>query len=415
MALNVDCEAKYSSILNFTSWYISDFQNLAPLALETMQDIQQLNISIIQFLVADNNTANVMWYQRGILDLNFEQSWIYFGWCFMYEWAIGEREVLSFDGDIQTLTLLSSRSNSVSVTLNKNEIPTTVSMFYGGFTLYVTIFLIGATVVVAIYAVFVCGGDVEPWNLLEVNRLLGHVWVGRTVLIIRSVTALWVLNSSRLEVALMGNGVQFQSPGLAWTSVILASSELLWLVYMANNILSPITQQYTPFYVVKSTVLAWFITAVFSLCAPQTYHASIHRTCDYYDMDFALTCSSALVEIGSWSRAQWNIYFVLASVAVTAISEMYFRPRSIPRPIPTLLLTSTSYFLLDFTDWYAHGHNIYLDRASVFLSGMISVKWKDFMYVFDVKRWCLYSYKIDPADHDEEPRIAKAVPMWRVG
>ncbi|KAF0696437.1 hypothetical protein As57867_012757, partial [Aphanomyces stellatus] len=72
-----------------------------------MKDLDAQAISIIQFAV--NNTGNSVFYnflQQQLVSIPPAQ-WNFFGWLYMYDWVQGTREVVSFEGDVTTLMLMS--------------------------------------------------------------------------------------------------------------------------------------------------------------------------------------------------------------------------------------------------------------------------------------------------------------------
>ncbi|OQS03216.1 hypothetical protein THRCLA_04492 [Thraustotheca clavata] len=186
-----------------------------------------------------------------------------------------------------------------------------------------------------------------------------------------------------------------------WTSVLLASSELLWLVYLCNDILSCITQQYTSYYSIKSMVLVWYLVSILTSLKPHNYEATINRTCTYINMDFGLECTSAYVEIGSWNQVKLHSAIVLSSVIVMGVLEYILQPRLRPINIPSLLPNSTSYYILDFTNWKQGGH-MYLDRASAFLAGPVSIR---------LNRLVFYPLYPQITLQYKEPWFAKAISL----
>ncbi|OQR92686.1 hypothetical protein THRCLA_22368 [Thraustotheca clavata] len=70
-------------------------------------------------------------------------------------------------------------------------------------------------------------------------------------------------------------------------------------VYL-NDLFSCITMEYTPIFIyLKSLILAWAVTSIWSAIWPHKYRATLSRTCTYLYMDFELHCNSATGEIGS--------------------------------------------------------------------------------------------------------------------
>ena len=114
----------------------------------------------------------------------------------------------------------------------------------------------------------------------------------------RGFTALWLLNTPPLELKATGAGARFKARPLGWFPTPLASSELTWLVYIANDLLSCVTLQYTPSHAWKSSVTACVVAAAWTFAVPKDYIAYVHRRCSYVDMDLALVRTSGHVELG---------------------------------------------------------------------------------------------------------------------
>ncbi|KDO34125.1 hypothetical protein SPRG_01395 [Saprolegnia parasitica CBS 223.65] len=213
------------------------------------------------------------------------------------------------------------------------------------------------TMVVPIAAIIVVGyvavlrGALEPWNLFEINRVVGHTWIGRLLLVVRSATAFWLLNASRLKLARVGVGHVLQAPALSAFKIILASSELTTYAHL-------------------STSSTWLSAMLLSLLLPQSSSASISRECVYLNMDAAPDCTSAIVAVGSLRHLLYGVAAALTSIA-------------------SLLLDSTSYFMFDFTNWTQPRGKCCVDWASGFLAGLVSLHFGHTMYVFDIKNWRL--------------------------
>ncbi|OQR94461.1 Polycystin Cation Channel (PCC) Family [Thraustotheca clavata] len=384
------CEKIYRTCYNYSATYKSNFHHLLAQAQTTEMDILQMNISLVQYITRNfSDPNNVSLFQINIFDTK-DTPWAIFGWCYLYEWVIGEREVVSFEGDYGTINTVSTHMNPTTMALNSNTIPTQLSYLCQQCAIYTTCVLMGVTGLVAFYAIFICRGDTEGLNFFEINRIAGHVWIGRPILFVRSLTALWLLNTTTLELVAAGAGTMLSLPPLAWYKTLLASSELTWLVYILNNLLSCLTLQWTPYYSWKCTLCTWLIAVIWTTVSPQQYEAKIDRQCEFINMDQALSCTSAFIQIGSFRRVILDVVIVVVSVATLLLAETFFNPKRVSADLPTLLLDASSYYMLDFKDWNLQGA-FYLDQASAFMAGVLSFNWRDTLYLFNIKSWRLFT------------------------
>ncbi|OQR90983.1 hypothetical protein ACHHYP_05092 [Achlya hypogyna] len=379
------CSEIYEASYNYSLKYSGAFDELRKQASELEAHIYNLNVSLVQYITRNGSAPEL--YARNIFDPR-DRAWPLFGWGYLYEWVIGQREVVSIRGDAGTLTAISTHMNLLSMPLSTHDIPNRLSYVCQQSAIYLTILFIGITGVIILYVV-AARGVVEGANLFELNRIVGHVWVGRTLVIVRSLTALWLLNTSTLALQVNGAATYFTLPPLAWYKTLLAASELTWLNYILNDLLSCATRQITISYAWKSTLCTWFFTVLWTVQSPQQYQARIDRTCTHINMDGGLLCTSAYIEIGSLTRVVWDLVIVVCSVVVMASFEGWRRSHELPLEVPTLLLSSSSLYMLDFDDW-SDGGNYYLDQASGVLAGLVTLYWGNDLYVFDIKSWRLY-------------------------
>ncbi|KDO23501.1 hypothetical protein SPRG_22281 [Saprolegnia parasitica CBS 223.65] len=356
-----NCEAIYLPSHTFATSYFSDPTTLGELAVAAEADTHNLSIEMTQYI---NRTSNIELYRINILDPT-DRTWMFFGWNYLADWVVGKREVVSFQGDGGTVTAMSRYTTLSTLSLTEAVIPTRLSYVCQQCVRYVTGAMMVGAGVAAYYAIFVCRGCIEGMNLFSVNRLIGHAWIGRTLLIIRGITALWLLNTPSLQLLAFGVGARFQASPLAWFPTLLATSELTWLVYIANDLL---------------------IAAAWSSMHPQEYTTSVRRTCSYIDMDVTLVCTSGYVELGHWSRVGVDVGLCLSCVLLMACVERLRHPNLPLVPTPSLLLNTTSVYSSNMTNWIVHGH-AYMDRMTAVMGGLLTWRYHGVLHVFDIKCW----------------------------
>ncbi|EQC34685.1 hypothetical protein SDRG_08003 [Saprolegnia diclina VS20] len=390
-----NCEAIYEASLAFLTQYSTTFAPLVPLVATTTVETLRLDLQLVQLVTTTTSNRGVELFSQGLFNVTSPRdvAWTFFSWCYLYEWVVARREVVSFVGDIGHITSISAVVNPLTLSLDAQEIPTYVSFSSLACVFYLTCVISCITSITVLYVLAV-RLDVEPWNLYQINRVVGHVYVGRSLLIVRSATALWLLNTSRLELARFGVGTRLDAPRLDPIKVALGAGELTWLVYLLNDVLSVATTAHTVRYALKSTLCTWIVSVVVAVVWPQAYTASIAPNCAYVNMDQLLVCQRATVTIGRWSGVRWNLGFVVCSVLGFALLEQ--RRRGAPPTPPAAAschLNSTAYYMLYV--WSVDDTVTYMDRASAFLAGLVSLRWRQRMLVFDVKRWCCYAYDLE--------------------
>ncbi|OQS07894.1 hypothetical protein THRCLA_00115 [Thraustotheca clavata] len=404
------CVDSHQEMLNYLTQFSTVYNSMLPKVRTAQNELQRINVSIAQYVL--NTTINkTTLYIQPLLD-HYDRPWNYYGWLYIYEWAIGQREVITINGDVGSLTTISSSTPVSAMVPDPNSIPLSFSYMSKYCVQYITLLLIGVGVMLAISAIF-HKGNMESVNLMSVNRIVGMVWVGRPFVLVRSLSAIWLLNTSPLALVQVGIGTKFTSPPLAWYTSLLATSEMTWFVYVLNDIFSCVTQQYTSLYASKSSTLTWIVAFLWTLYAPQLYHAEISRTCTYQDMDFQLNCQSGIVAVGSISR--FGVSMGIICVCVIASYTFYrIRYRHIsPRNILCHVLNAKAYYLLNFSRWQLHDE-LYIDKTSAIMAGLLSFELRNRVFVLDIKTWRFYTLAathLSPTIQSADVRFRHALPM----
>ncbi|OQR93343.1 hypothetical protein ACHHYP_02627 [Achlya hypogyna] len=388
------CAADYDAIVAFVAAFAPAFTGLN--AASAFTAVRATGVQAIQYYTATTDAATQL-YRIDLLT-PLEPAWSFFGWCYVFEWVVGAREVVSFQGDVGVVTAMSVYTTPMRASPNAVEIPVSFSSAVLGCTVYITWLLISVAGLVGLYAIR-HKGRLEGANLFEINRIAGHVWAGRTFLCVRSITAIWILNTAPLELDLVGRVTRLMSPPRPWYDTILAASEATWLVYALNDLLSCITQQYTTYYAFKSSLSTWCIVVLWSFLVPLSYSAQLRRTCSYVDMDAALTCVSGTIDIGC--------------IAFWYAVERVLSPRLPPTSVHSLLLSAHSLYMLDFRDWCVGGE-YFLDKTSAVMAGLLSVEYNDCLYILDIKTWRVFMTSIPHEFAATHPCYHWSIPLSRI-
>ncbi|KAF0715827.1 hypothetical protein As57867_003146, partial [Aphanomyces stellatus] len=233
------------------------------------------------------------------VDLLDDTAFEYFGWLMIFEWIAGTREVVQFQGEVASMSILSGQMNPYSMVVNPLEIPVNVAFYIRSAIQYMTFVLLVVASLTCL-SIVLHRGYIEGYNMLEVNRVAGAVWLGRPLMALRGVTAICILSTSSLQVTQPGHGIFFQlAPApLDTLTTLLSCGEMTWLVYVLNDMFSIVTGPYTHNYTWKCTAVVWLIAAYWSFAQPVHHRVRIDRQCNVDAVDFTVTCSSGTFEIG---------------------------------------------------------------------------------------------------------------------
>ncbi|KAH9110074.1 hypothetical protein LEN26_012553 [Aphanomyces euteiches] len=365
---------------------------------------------LVQFIrnspVGEVNLSRVPIFQE-------DPSFDYFSWLYLFDWANGFREVITLQGTNGQLTTISGFVGPLQVAANSMEIPVNVATYMRLAIQYVTIILILVGSLTAFHLLAACG-YVECWNMLQINRLAGAIWIGRPLIFLRGVTALCLLSTSNLDLTLSSNGMvtYFESPSQLWITTIMSCGEMSWLIYILNDIFSPVTKDYTASYSTKSAILGWLAAVVWSFASPTKHQATIKRECSVESVDFQIVCHSGRVEIGSFQRFIGLISLAAASCLVAYIFERLTKPKKKRRhQIRSYFLHTVAKNSLAFDIWNYDGV-YYLDKASALLNGLLTAHCGKTLYVFDMKTWRFFTFEWTGLDHSECHRsLTLAIPL----
>ncbi|RHY71759.1 hypothetical protein DYB38_000941 [Aphanomyces astaci] len=366
-------------------------------------DIYTLNVSLLQFR-HDDGTALV----HNLFSPDAAAFW-FFSWGFVFEWLLGNRDVVSFEGDEGRLMLMSSTAFSVESLPNPIVIPYLMSRYTRNVVVYITAMIAAVAVVTAMYIVGSVG-RVEGWNVLEINRVAAVVWAGRPLLFLRSLVAFCLLSTSQLHLTQFGPvGLMtaFEFHQLEWYRVVLTAGEATWFVYVLCDVLIVVTKQHTAAYTTYSGLIVWVIAIALSVYSPVTGTAVVNRACSSPVVDFKLQCDAGVVSIGSVTRVWELVGISLVSVGACYLFQLIRHP-SLPdtRHSVSLLLSCGATYLFTMDNWkYKHGY--YLDKASAVITGLVCVQVKRKFYILDIKLWRMFVIDIPP-----DLQVPKTHPMY---
>ncbi|RQM21395.1 hypothetical protein B5M09_005788 [Aphanomyces astaci] len=109
----------------------------------------------------------------------------------------------------------STRKTRHHPAINYHEVPTTFAMYALTGVVYVTGALLGVTGLVIMYILVSCS-HIESSNLLELNCVVGIVWIGRPLLRLRGVTSVCLLSTATVELRRDHQVAHFVVTDLVW-------------------------------------------------------------------------------------------------------------------------------------------------------------------------------------------------------
>ncbi|CAK4623363.1 unnamed protein product, partial [Aphanomyces euteiches] len=144
-------------------------------------DIKALGVSTIQ-LAVNTKDSKPRFLRQPVLGGN--TTWDVFGWMYVYEWAQAYREVISFEGDANIIPLISDKYNPIVNQAQALEVTKSACTYLWVISVVLTTMLIIVGVLVLGHS-FYLRGRVVGRNFFQFNRIVGSVWVGRSLLMVR--------------------------------------------------------------------------------------------------------------------------------------------------------------------------------------------------------------------------------------
>ncbi|EQC27412.1 hypothetical protein SDRG_14738 [Saprolegnia diclina VS20] len=398
------CQAYLNATLSYISAFMSVPTTLSQDVANAHALVRSLNISLLSY--SKRNATATMYVQSINLLDPAEDNFRFFAWLFLYDWVVGLREVVSFQGDLSTLTLITDIEVPLSQPTQAWEMPRNIARYLRAGVMYVTGVMMAVASLTAVYMV-ASRSHFEGLNMLELGRVGGIVWVGRPFLFLRSMTALCVLSTASIELQYSGYISSFVAVRDPWYKTLLAVNEVTWLITIVNDILLVITGDYAAYYAILNGFLVYLIAAGFTLLAPVTPRLSINLQCYLAQVDGMAICDAGAIEIGRRDRLLLLVTLVLVShgVCYLVVTQCVRAPPT--SAVASLFLTSGAKYQFCTSSWIVH--NVYhLDRASAALVGLLTLRFQSRMVTLDIKTWRAYAL---PIDTDAPVALAAGVPL----
>ncbi|ETV93353.1 hypothetical protein H310_12618 [Aphanomyces invadans] len=305
----------------------------------------------------------------------------------MYEWVEGKREVFTFEGDEGAFTTISPSKSSVPLAANPLELPQNACNYVRYIITYVTFALSGVAVVLVGYAAvarFQLGG----LQLLQFNRVVGSVWIGRPFLLLRGMTAVVMLSTANMVFVVTHGFSHLQLEARSIVDIAVLAGETTWVSYTIIDFCLPFLGDLSAVLSPISALVGWLVVVILELADPVAVAAAIDTKCKAVTVDNMIECSVGSFTIGNSTRLVWICVIHLIAVGVAtacAVGWTHFRhQRSGTRTATTAMhhllipMAAQSYLVHRPNDRMTQ-----LDNVSCVMSGMIPLV----AGLFDAKLW----------------------------
>ncbi|CAK4773087.1 unnamed protein product [Aphanomyces euteiches] len=351
------------------------------------RDIVALGLTTIQMATNTTNNTDIILTQDMIAA---GDPWSFFGWVAMWEWVDGQREVIIFEGDESSMTIISRPYGYQQLPANRLELPHVACQYIRGLVVYVSAVLSAMSLALTVFAA-AARFDIDGKNLFFINRVVGSVWIGRPLIFLRGVTAILILSTASVDFHEVYGIATITSREKSVFEIGLLASESTWVVYVLNDLFLPMTTDLSKLYAPLSSALAFVIVSEIEISQPFQMTANISRECTFTSLMSGVVCKSGVVSVGSSTYT--CIFFAVhlgCVVLAYAFTKFTQRRRSgHPRAFTELAhhislpATATAFFTIRDTPYN-------LDSIGCVMSGIIPV----FGGYMDVKLWLLIEEKI---------------------
>ncbi|OQR82108.1 hypothetical protein THRCLA_11128 [Thraustotheca clavata] len=407
------CVNLFHNVVKFTSTYMP----IAPyhtIIQESIQDVAM--VELMQYVVNSTTNSRELFHQP-LLDVN-DPSMVLFGWMYLYEWAMGLREAVQINGDHTTISIISTISHVTRLSIDAMEVPRNLAVNCSALRKYISIVLGAVTLLTCLYSI-INQFTTEGTNLFQTNRVGGLVWIGRPLLLVRSLTALAILSTATLELQVIGNvaglsSIPFdKSTFVIFITKFLAAGEVTWLVYIIQDIAMIFTGKTTTSYGPISKSSVWFLSFFLSVTTLVTHQVTIDRQCSIDTIDYQIVCSTGTFAIGSITRlsVQIALAFGVSIVFYIYYHSRHTKSRSVGHS--SSLLSCGAKYLFGRSQW-VHNDLYYIDYASALLTGLITIPNHHKLYIFNIKLWRIVIIDRDEILHlnnVDHFHLKKALPL----
>ncbi|KDO17774.1 hypothetical protein SPRG_16474, partial [Saprolegnia parasitica CBS 223.65] len=196
-----------------------------------MTDVMPLNVGFLQFATDAKEDWHLLFAPLNV-SLSAPMAWRFSSWLLLFDWVLGVREVVAFDGDAATRVLLSRESPPLVVPAAAasdlgsihigNRIVWYLAVYASSIALFVALLCVG-------FAAHSAHWRIEGRNLYFFNRLTAATWVGRPLTVLRGGTALLLLSTAPFPLQLVDGYTFLQWQPRPLLHVCVLAGEATWL------------------------------------------------------------------------------------------------------------------------------------------------------------------------------------------
>ncbi|KAF0720790.1 Aste57867_69 [Aphanomyces stellatus] len=362
------------------------------------------SIEVVQFGLHESATPCLL--RHAILDPR-DPVFAFLAWSYLYDWTTMTREVVSFQGDVATLDLISYRYSvlgAFSMTPVAHELAQSIVSLLAGGVLYVTAAISAVAAAVAAlglaYRLDFCGR-----NLVFFHRVAAFTWIGRPLLFLRGVTAILLLASSSTTLASKNGLTRLNAHPRSVSESMLVASEATWVSYVVCD-LCHVQLPHAMWFVGPASSAAVFLTSLaLDIWHPIPVTLTSTSECQLLGVDATVACAQLTVANGSPPRVLFllvvSVAAVLGSMFVAAAGLRWrmIRPKTLVAHAQALFPGSSLAFLAWQTELRPDDtYRVSLDQVANVMSGIFVLERREAMYVLDVKSWQCLPLATDAVD-----------------
>ncbi|KAF0689970.1 Aste57867_18614 [Aphanomyces stellatus] len=395
------CAAFTRSISDVASTLPEVATAMAPRIQPATQAINNLNVGIMQFASYVDGTNWTLLYHPVLAD----PTWAFFGWVCLFEWMQGTREVVSFEGDVSSLVLISIPDEPVPFPSSNSAVKSATRLVYA-IAMYISSVL-GLLAVMCIIGVALIRGRMDGVNLLWFNRIVGSIWVGRPLLFLRGITAILVLSTTQLalvQTPTTGHS-RFVLAPRHWLSTLVVAGEATWVLYVAHDFLSVVTRRWTKIYGPIHCLLAAVALFVVETAWPVQPVMTLARQCTPKNIAVTIQCASGRLQIGDLRRVELLLGLLVAmggvAVAMAVLGRQWVTHNEVSTSARHVLGIS-DHFLASDAAINEHSCPFWsLDKVSCLMAGLVPMTWHghqprhDGQLILDIKLWVVHNKPSD--------------------
>ncbi|KAF0684702.1 hypothetical protein As57867_023262, partial [Aphanomyces stellatus] len=369
--------------------------SLAALVNASTASIATLRVGLVQFATNPDGSQWTL-LQQPLVDAS---PWGFYGCVMLYDWVQGRREVVSFEGDLSSVVLISTTESPVSYPSNANLTTSATRLIY--FLVVYTSLVLAVLACSCVVAALLLRLRVEGANFVWFNRIAGFIWLGRPLLFIRGIAAVLVLSTTQLqlvETSTAAPHTHFEFVPRSVLATMVFAGEATWILYVAQDFLTIVLNRFTKVYGPLSCLFGWVALVLVEVARPVRPIATLDRHCTAKDMDKSVQCTSGVLQIGSLDRLSYIVLNLAAALAAAlAFGYLYVHKLQKRHAMDGDADRVSTRHLLGVADTYlascrhVMGHTSWaLDKVSCLMAGLVPLKWGRLYFTFDIKLWVLH-------------------------